>query len=617
MLRGRSHPASETTSGNSQLSDVLSEFARTMLTEFPIQRILEKLVRRIVDVLPISAAGVTLISSWTSPHYVAASDPSALLFEQLQTELNEGPCLGAYRTDRAVVIADLRADDRFQLFGPRALELGLAAVFTFPLRQGHLRLGALDLYRDTPGPLSDSEMATAQTLADVTAAYLVNAQARADLEDSTARSHERSVHDALTGLPNRVLLLERIEHAIVRSGRSKKVVAILFIDLDDFKSVNDAHGHQVGDELLVAVAQRIVVALRPEDTLARLSGDEFVVLCEELDNVSQVEIVASRIVECLELPFRLGEHEISISASVGIAFAGQANHDGEQLLHTADLAMYQVKRSGGANHQVVDLHAQHLEEHQSDIQKDLGKSIERDELRIEYQPIVDTSDGQIASAEALLRWDHPSRGVITPKALIPLAERSGMIGEIGRWVFERACIDRKRWDNPRGAFRLAVNMSGPQIMAPDFVSMVTQLLVETKTDPALITIEITEGALVNDSKRAHIVLNGLKELGLTLALDDFGIGYSSLSYLKQFPMDIVKIDQSFIVDVDREKYSHAIVAKSIELAHLLGLTVTAEGVETAGQYRALVELGCDRCQGYFFARPMISERLDQLVGSSN
>ena len=317
-------------------------------------------------------------------------------------------------------------------------------MFTFPLRQGSKRLGALDLYRDAPGRLNIEEMSTAQTLADVTSAYLVNAQGRADLEDSSARSQERALHDALTGLPNRVLLLERIEHAIVRSGRSRKVVSVLFIDLDGFKKVNDAHGHQVGDELLIAVADRLAVALRPADTLSRLSGDEFVVLCEELDEVFQVEIIAARIVDVLARPFSLSVGEVSISASVGIAFAGQTNHDPDQLLHAADVAMYQVKRSGGANHQIIDLHSQHLDEYQAGLRATLGKAVQHEELRLEYQPIVRTCDGRIDSAEALLRWDHPTRGPISPTSLIPLAERSGLINEIGRWVFEHACIDRKR-----------------------------------------------------------------------------------------------------------------------------------------------------------------------------
>ncbi len=445
MISEVSESGSSMTEAERQLSDVLSEFARTMLTEFPIQGILERLVERIVDVLPISGAGVTLISSTSLPQYFAASDNSAMKFEELQTDLGEGPCIGAFLSDRAVVVSDLRTDDRYREFASKALGLGLAAVFTFPLRQGSMRFGALDLYRDSPGRLSTEEMATAQTLADVTSAYLVNAQGRADLEDSSARSHERSVHDALTGLPNRVLLLERIEHAIVRSGRSRKLVAVLFIDLDDFKAVNDAHGHQGGDELLMAVAERIAVTLRPADTLSRLSGDEFVVLCEELDEVAQGENIASRVVDALGKPFSLSVAEVSISASVGIAFADQTNHDPEQLLHAADVAMYQVKRNGGADHQVIDLQSHHLDEFQAGLQGELGNAMQQDELHIEYQPIVQTCDGKIDCVEALLRWDHPTRGQISPTSLVPLAERSGLINEIGRWVFEHACTDRRYW----------------------------------------------------------------------------------------------------------------------------------------------------------------------------
>lgn len=237
-----------------QLSSVLSEFARTLVTDFPIQAILDHLVQRIVDVLPITAAGVTLISPGTDPRYVAASDDSALRFEELQTELGEGPCVAAYHTGEAVVVPDLRDDPRFPNFAPRALEAGLVAVFTFPLRDGDAQLGALDLYRDTPGPLDAAAMAAAQTLADVAAAYLLNAQARVDLRDSSDRSLEMALHDALTGLPNRMLFIERLDHAVRRGRRSGKRAAVLFADLDRFKLVNDLYGHSVGDELLIGVA---------------------------------------------------------------------------------------------------------------------------------------------------------------------------------------------------------------------------------------------------------------------------------------------------------------------------------------------------------------------------
>ncbi len=306
--------------GERQLSAVLSEFARTMLTDFPIQAILDRLVVRIVDVLPISAAGVTLITSGAEPRYVAASDRSALLFEQLQTELGEGPCLAAYRTGVAVSVPDLAKDRQFPTFGPRAAEAGLRAVFTFPLRHGDERLGALDLYRTTPGRLTPRSMESAQTLADVVAAYLLNARARAELQAYYSRSHERSTHDPLTGLPNRILLVERIRHATVRARRTGKMAAVLFADLDGFKLVNDTHGHHAGDQLLVAVARRLTDVLRPGDTLARLAGDEFVILCEDLDAASDADTIAVRIGAALDAPFMLSVGKASVTASVGIAF---------------------------------------------------------------------------------------------------------------------------------------------------------------------------------------------------------------------------------------------------------------------------------------------------------
>ena len=601
-----------------QLADVLSEFARTMATDFPIHGILDHLVQRIVEILPVTGAGVTLISPTTSPYDVAASDDAALRFVRLQTELGEGPCLHAYESGEAVVVPDLRDTDMYEEFRPRALEAGLGAVFTFPLRNLDGQLGALDLYRATPGTLTPRDMEAAQTLADVTAAYLANAKSRSALQDASEQFHSSALHDALTGLPNRLLLLERLEHALLRSGRLGHPVAILFIDLDHFKSVNDNHGHLVGDELLVAVAKRMARLIRPGDTLARLSGDEFVIVCEAISEKLQIHLVATRIVEALAAPFKLDQILVELSASVGIAFSAEDEDDPEQVLREADIAMYQAKRRGGGTHQVIDVREQSLAERMVTLQRDLGSAVERGELRTEYQPIVRTHDGRILGVEALLRWDHPTHGLIPPTTVIPLAEQSGSMDSIGRWVLERVCPDLHRWraQGRTVGFGMSVNVSAQQLMAPDFVGTVAEVLAATGTPPEQLTVEITEVAFVQDPKRALVVLTELKELGVLLALDDFGTGYSSLSYLRQFPVDILKIDRTFTADLVHDQASHAMVTKIIELAHMLDLSVVTEGVETAAQCAAASLLGSEFYQGYYFARPMSAECLDGLLLSA-
>ena len=606
-----------------QLAEVLSEFARTLATDFPIQGILDQLVRRIVGIFPVTGAGVTLISSATTARDVAASDGHALRFEKLQTELGEGPCLTAYRTGSAVAIPDLRSGHPFSVFGPRALEAGLAAVFTFPLRHDDGQIGALDLYRDTPGALSDEDMSAAQTLADVTVAYLANAQARSDLQDASEKFHANSLHDPLTGLPNRLLLLERLEHALLRSVRSLDPVAILYVDIDRFKTVNDDHGHLIGDELLIAVADRMTGLLRPGDTLARLSGDEFVIVCEQISEKLQIHMIARRIVEALGTPFALDDVVVEVAASVGIAFSAPRASDPEELLREADIAMYQAKRGGGGTHQVIDVREQSLAERMVALQRDLGMAVERKELRTEFQPIVCTRSGQIVGAEALLRWDHPVFGLIPPTTLIPLAEQSGSINDIGRWVLEQACPGMHRWshEGPAGSddvhpFTMAVNVSAYQLMAPDFVATVTEVLDATGTTAGRLTLEITESVFIHDPRRARVVLADLKALGVLIALDDFGTGYSSLSFLKHFPVDMIKIDRIFTADIVHDESSHAIATKMIELAHLLRLSVVTEGVETAAQCEEARRLGSDSCQGYFFARPMSAASLDDLMAEA-
>jgi diguanylate cyclase (GGDEF)-like protein len=599
-----------------QLSDVLSEFARTMVTDFPIQGILDHLVLRIVDILPITGAGVTLIAPGSDPRYISASNDEALRFEQLQTELGEGPCLAAYQTGEAVAVPDLREDGQFPRFGPRALAEGLTAVFTFPLRKGDAPLGALDLYRDTPGPLDQEAMTAAQTLADVVSAYLLNAQARADLQESADRSHESARRDPLTGLPNRVVLLERLDRALLRDRRSGRMAAVLFTDLDEFKTVNDLYGHKVGDELLVAVAKRLSGLLRPGDTLARLAGDEFVILCEDLMGQAEVDVVAARIGAALADPFMLSSGEVDLTASTGIALAAHGTRTAEELLHDADLAMYQAKRRGGATHQVIDLGEQRLVDQRARLRRDLRSACRAGELRMEYQPMVGALDGRVVGVEGLVRWAHPSLGLISAATFIPLAEQAGLILEIGQWVLHQSCLDLRRWreHHQTDDLTVAVNVSAQQLMTPGFPAAVEEVLLRTGTAPKLLTLEVTEGVFVRDRQRALAMLDDLKRIGVMLALDHFGIGHSVLSTLHRFPVDIVKIAPGFEASLGDNQGSHAIVSAVVDLAHALGLTVYTVGVETERQYVGVAALGSDRCQGYYFARPMSADAFDDLMG---
>ena len=594
---------------------MLRDFASTMLTDFPIQAILDHLVERIVEALPVTAVGITLISPGKAPLYVAASDDAALRFEKLQTELEVGPCQLAFASGEAVSSPDLRLEQRFPTFVSAALPAGLAAAFTFPLRHGDGRLGALDLYRDTPGALSQEDMDAAQTLADVAAAYILNAQARDDAQETSDRFQDSALHDALTGLPNRLLLHQRLAHAARRAERSHTYAAVLFADLDRFKQINDTYGHQVGDDLLVAVGRRLSGLVRPGDTLARVSGDEFVFLCEDLVRAEDIECLAARINEALAAPFELSDVVLTATASVGMAYAGPGEAVTNQLVVDADIAMYQAKRNGGAGHQIIDVRAAKRAAASSSLEQDLHSAFAAEKLTVAFQPIVRPGDGEVVGVEALLRWMHAQRGPIPTTDMIALAEANGLITQIGAWVLEMSCIAHNNWRiaYPMTPLALSVNVSARQLMGPQLAPTVDAILEKTGTDPSTIILELTEGIFIRDSARALSVLADLKSLGVKLALDDFGTGYSSLSYLRDFPVDILKIDQKFVADSVADAAGAALVAAITGLAHELGLTVIAEGVETQAHADAVCEFGCDLAQGFFYARPMPREAFQSLL----
>ena len=436
-------------------------------------------------------------------------------------------------------------------------------------------------------------------------------QANASLEE---RLVHQALHDPLTGLANRVLFRDRVEHARSRAARGERV-AVLFLDLDNFKSVNDSLGHAEGDRLLEVVAGRLLQATRGCDTVARLGGDEFGVLLEGMTQEPDVVVIVERITASLRRPVALLGREVLVSASIGVAHVEMAQGV-DEVLRNADLAMYRAKAAGRGGHEVFEpgMHTAVLE--RLELESDLRRAIEFGEFRLLYQPIVELDSGQTIGVEALLRWEHPTRGLLAPLSFVPLAEETGLIVPIGRWVLGEACRQGRRWqlDTPDGrAPSLSVNISGRQLLEPTLAADVAQVLAESGLEPALLTLEITESVLMRDTEATLATLHELKALGVRLAIDDFGTGYSSLSYLQCFPIDVLKIDKAFIEGVARGG-SDAVLARTIvTLADLLRLSTVAEGVERDDQRTHLMALGCSRGQGYLFARPLDAEDVRTLL----
>ncbi len=436
------------------------------------------------------------------------------------------------------------------------------------------------------------------------------------LHEQTRELAHQAFHDSLTGLPNRVLLLDRLEHALDRAGRYRNRNAVLFLDLDGFKIVNDSLGHQVGDQLLVAVAERLRVYSRPEDTIARLGGDEFAFLLEDIADQSDVARIAQRLTDALRAPFTVSGREVYVTASVGIVVSEPGEDDAARLLRDADVAMYRAKAKGKARYEVFDARMGADALRRLEAEEELRGAIERQELRVYYQPRVELASGDIVGMEALVRWDHPRRGLLSPSEFIPLAEETGMILPIGRWVLAEACSQARAWQDrypgPPGLL-MSVNLSVRQFQHPELVEEIEQILRETGLAAGSLKLEITESVVMEDADANIVTLRKLDALGVRLEIDDFGTGYSSLGYLKRFPVDVLKIDRSFVAGLGRDPEDTAIVRAVISLAHTLGLAVTAEGIETAEQLVHLREMGCELGQGYFFSQPLPSAAVGGLL----
>jgi diguanylate cyclase (GGDEF)-like protein/PAS domain S-box-containing protein len=446
--------------------------------------------------------------------------------------------------------------------------------------------------------------------------FISQSQDLSDRKEAEAALTHQALHDPLTGLANRVLFSEHLSVALARSEERPSAVAVLLMDLDRFKDLNDSLGHRSGDRLLQAVAGRLSGVLRPGDTVARLGGDEFAILCADIEDVSHASRVAERVVEIFGQPYRLEDRDVYLNASVGIA-ASNGHDDGpEILLRQADSAMYRAKERGGGRWEVYDDRMQVQAMARLTLENALRRAVERDEFRLHYQPVVRTEDGRMVGAEALVRWQHPDRGLVQPAEFIPLAEETGLIAPIGRWVLQEACRQAAGWLDGDGStgLHVSVNLSPRQLAETDLAEVVARALRETGLPPGALWLEITESALVEDAEATIATLLSLKRLGVRLCLDDFGSGYSSLGYLKRLPVDVLKIDRSFIDTMCSDPRDASIVSATVRLAHDLGLTPVAEGVETEAQMETLRELGCDLAQGFLFARPQEPTLVTDILG---
>jgi diguanylate cyclase (GGDEF)-like protein/PAS domain S-box-containing protein len=439
---------------------------------------------------------------------------------------------------------------------------------------------------------------------------------RRALQDQLAH---QAFHDPLTRLPNRALFMDRLEHALLRTGRRENAVAVLFLDLDNFKVVNDSLGHQAGDQLLVGAAERLLACVRTEDTVARLGGDEFTILIEDVRGLDSALQVAERIAFKSRSPFYVMGHEVFSTASIGIAVSGPGVESPADLLRNADLAMYRAKNEGKARHVVFDgvMNSQAMK--RLELETALRRAVDRRELRVVYQPIMSLESMAIDRVETLVRWQHPERGLVSPSEFIPLAEETGLIVPIGQWVLREACRQGRLWreEYPSAPdLVISVNLSPRQFLEPTLVEDIALILHQTGFAPELLELEITEGAVMEDPDAARATLQRLRDLGISLAIDDFGTGYSSLGYLKRFPVSVLKVDQSFVRGLGHDEQDSAIVRGVIALAQSLNLTVTAEGIETLEQLGQLRELGCNHGQGYLLSRPLNSEALGKLLARS-
>lgn len=525
------------------------------------------------------------------------------------TEQGQLPISRAIRSGTTQICHDVVNDPAFKPLRDTMLMSGFASNIALPLCGGGRTFGGLNIYTANENAFDEREVQLLEELANDLSYGIETLRTRAAHEAAQSRLDFLAHHDPLTGLPNRLLLRDRFGQAAAIASHQKSIVALLYLDLDNFKQINDSLGHELGDKLLGDVVTRILSCIRETDTISRQGGDEFIVLLTNVRDVGTIEVIANNIVEAFDEPFSIDNHAINTSFSIGISLFPNDGEEFDNLLKKADTALYQAKDAG---RNTFRFYTQQMNVDALDYLKlegQLRNAIKQQEFLLHFQPQINTESGHVIGAEALVRWQHPELGLVPPDKFIPLSERSGLIIPLGEWVLNEACRQARVWwkTTSQSSMVIAVNLSALQFKRGDIVATVTNALERSGLLPGQLELELTESILLQDIEVVMKTLRQLKAIGVKISIDDFGTGYSSLSYLKRLAVDKLKIDKSFINDISEDADSAAIVKAMIQLGHTLQLTVIAEGVETDSQLAFLKNFGCDEIQGYLFSRPLPAE----------
>jgi diguanylate cyclase (GGDEF)-like protein/PAS domain S-box-containing protein len=591
----------------------VAALGRFALESHDLQALLTEAVRtatatlgvEIGRVLALDAAGERL-----TPVASLGMEASLADAQSLPLSLSENAtALHTLHTGEPTIVEDLAAETRFTP-SPALLELGVVSSLSVAIEGHDSAFGVFNVNACEPRAFSEDEVAFLTAIAT-----LVIIAVERDRGEQVTR--HAALHDPLTGLPNRTLALDRLEQALARRQRERIDVAVFVLDVDGFKLINDSLGHAAGDEVLLALAPRLSAALRMTDTVARLGGDEFVVICPDVDGPRGATDVAERLGDAVTRPLNVSSGEHFSTVSIGGTLAATKQDTPESLLGDADAAMYRAKARGRGSYELFDEAMRTSLMARVRTETELRRALSGSELEVYYQPVIDLATGRPVSTEALVRWQHPERGLVMPLDFIPIAEETGLIALLGLYVLEHACRQTAIWQHDIDpAIGVSVNVSGRQALNPLLPAQVAAIAERSGLRPGTLALEITETVLMEEADSPATVLDSLQEHGLSLVLDDFGTGYSSLSRLKRFPLDVLKIDRSFVSGVDCNIDDRAIVKATIDMAHAVGLTVVAEGVETLEQEECLRELGCDRAQGYLYARPQPAGAITDLLGAS-